>query len=814
MGRRYIREIYQAFRATMNSSHATFSDTFELQKSLETQGSKGLYSIGNVFFFYSGVEKVAKAFAAAAVLRRSENTATIVVDCAGNVLTVGNTEPDMQYPPAQTVSIPREYITSIIVDGQTMDTGAVLVRCRSEERKRKKFTLIPESVEIDGQRISGKVVINGTGLMTSQIGYRAHIMEDFGVDIGWDSEIIPYSRAISGLRMQLIEPLIKIGALETDDPVLETCRMFGVDAVLAERLSGYARAHRTDDHHRVGGFWNYSYVIARDLLDRDIDGILFADIQSPNEKIRYLEDCITRYLQGVPHDKIQELESELLYPYQEKMLVWISENLDFNGSMFYGTFENKTDKFQAYCNGGGICRLSNDTPYDKERIPLSIGVGMLGLSFSNRLPVGASEPALYVSAPVAIEMGLRNIGHGIKGETDRIYFRLIPDHFYTPVLSRLFSQFLSVFNGDCQTNIRALALDTLSWDTPKYELLVHDLISESGRKNVLRYAGYGYKSLHTTYDIVFSKRRDNDTEYWFFGAYLGLILAAATGCRVVVGENPICMSLGDEFSEMVKLDAPHAVVKRIFGDTIPLTELSSVIDLASLVIVLGYENVMDDKRFPKHLQTLKNKMFPGSSLLKDIWRKYESESRTGAFVNRARGYRNENGEIVYDDRPGLIALALRLDRSGGDVMAVETIHELAELGLTVAIPKGFEPHRVEKLFRESVKAVLAKRDGSFAREDYIDAVSGRLLKMMRRAGNDQFSLIPGLYEFDRAHQFAGAFVDHVFYGLFDGNPGKLKRAANDISDGYYSATLELRDDAYQRERGAIEAKRQEKKEKI
>ncbi|KUK69691.1 MAG: CRISPR-associated protein Csc3 [Methanomicrobiales archaeon 53_19] len=813
-GEEDIREIYQAFRATMNSSHATFSDTFELQKSLETQGSKGLYSIGNVFFFYSGVEKVAKAFAAAAVLRRSENTATIVVDCAGNVLTVGNTEPDMQYPPAQTVSIPREYITSIIVDGQTMDTGAVLVRCRSEERKRKKFTLIPESVEIDGQRISGKVVINGTGLMTSQIGYRAHIMEDFGVDIGWDSEIIPYSRAISGLRMQLIEPLIKIGALETDDPVLETCRMFGVDAVLAERLSGYARAHRTDDHHRVGGFWNYSYVIARDLLDRDIDGILFADIQSPNEKIRYLEDCITRYLQGVPHDKIQELESELLYPYQEKMLVWISENLDFNGSMFYGTFENKTDKFQAYCNGGGICRLSNDTPYDKERIPLSIGVGMLGLSFSNRLPVGASEPALYVSAPVAIEMGLRNIGHGIKGETDRIYFRLIPDHFYTPVLSRLFSQFLSVFNGDCQTNIRALALDTLSWDTPKYELLVHDLISESGRKNVLRYAGYGYKSLHTTYDIVFSKRRDNDTEYWFFGAYLGLILAAATGCRVVVGENPICMSLGDEFSEMVKLDAPHAVVKRIFGDTIPLTELSSVIDLASLVIVLGYENVMDDKRFPKHLQTLKNKMFPGSSLLKDIWRKYESESRTGAFVNRARGYRNENGEIVYDDRPGLIALALRLDRSGGDVMAVETIHELAELGLTVAIPKGFEPHRVEKLFRESVKAVLAKRDGSFAREDYIDAVSGRLLKMMRRAGNDQFSLIPGLYEFDRAHQFAGAFVDHVFYGLFDGNPGKLKRAANDISDGYYSATLELRDDAYQRERGAIEAKRQEKKEKI
>ena len=807
------KEIYRVFRAVLNSSHVTFSDALELQKSIETQGSKGLYSIGNVFFFYSGIEKVAKAFAAAAVLRESENTATVTVDCAENVLRVGNNEPDMQYPPAQRVDIPRKYITGITVDGQAVNAGDVLIHCRSEERKRKKFTLIPESVEIDGRKVSGEVVISGTGLMVSQIGYRAHIMEDFGIDIGWDAEIISYSRAISGLRMQLIDPLSGLGALKSDDPVLETCRMFGVDADLSKRLSEYGKAHRTDDHHRVGGFWNYSYVIARDLLDRDVGGIRFADIQPTSEKIQYLENCITHYLREVPQEKLQELESHLLYPYQEKILVWISENLNFNGSMFYGSLENKTNKFQAYCDGRGICRLTNDAPYDKERISLSTGVGMLGCSFSNRLPVGASEPTMYVSVPIAVEMGLRYIGHGIRGGSNRIYFRLIPDHFYTPIQSRLFSQFLSVFSGDCQTNVRALALDILSWDTPQYELLVRDLISDSGRKNVLRYAGYGYKSLHTTYDIVFNKVRDNNhTEYWFFGAYLGLILAAATGCRVVVGENPICMSPGDEFPEAVRLDAPHAAVKRVFGDAIPLSRLSEVIDLASLIIVLGYEIVMDDKRFPKHLQALKNKMFPGSSLLKTIWRRYENEQRTGAFVNRARGYRRENEEIIYDTNPGLIALVLRLDRIGGDIMAVESIHGLAELGLTVAIPKGYEPHRVEKLFRESVKAILAKRDGSFAREDYIDAVSGRLLKMMRRAGGDQFSLTPGLYEFDRTHQFAGAFVDHIFYGLFDGNPGKLKRAANDISDGYYSATLELRDDAYQRERATIEVKKKEKAE--
>ena len=153
--------------------------------------------------------------------------------------------------------------------------------------------------------------------------------------------------------------------------------MFGVDADLSKRLSEYGKAHRTDDHHRVGGFWNYSYVIARDLLDRDVGGIRFADIQPTSEKIQYLENCITHYLREVPQEKLQELESHLLYPYQEKILVWISENLNFNGSMFYGSLENKTNKFQAYCDGRGICRLTNDAPYDKERISLSTGVGML-----------------------------------------------------------------------------------------------------------------------------------------------------------------------------------------------------------------------------------------------------------------------------------------------------------------------------------------------------------------------------------------------------------------------------------------------------
>ena len=249
---------------------------------------------------------------------------------------------------------------------------------------------------------------------------------------------------------------------------------------LSERLSGYAQAHRTDDHHRVGGFWNYSYVIARDLLDRDIDGVRFAGIQPSNEKIQYLEDTHHPLSPGFLMRRSRKLNLSCSTLTRRRCL---SGYLRTSISMVRCSTVLKTRLTSSrHTAMGSICRLTNDIPYDKERISLFIGVGMLGHSFSNRLPVGASEPTMYVSVPITVEMGLRYIGHGIRGRTNRIYFRLIPDHFYTPVLSHLFSRFLSVFNGECQTNVRALALDILSWDAPQYELLVRDLISsQDGR---------------------------------------------------------------------------------------------------------------------------------------------------------------------------------------------------------------------------------------------------------------------------------------------------------------------------------------------
>lgn len=818
-----IDEIYELFKEKLNKAHPAIEDPIILSKSRGLQGSKGLYDFDKVNFFYAGLKNLLRAFLAVAVLEEKK-TQKLLIDFEVHKIKVGSTsdEPDMQSPPANAIDIPSKFITSIKGDGKEIAIADVIIHCINQERKRGKYTLIPQTVEINRNRVNySKIEIDGTGLMTSQIGYRLQIKNDFDIDIGWDAEIVSFSRTISGIRMKFIDPLIDLKALETENAVLETCKMFGVNEEFTKKLSEYAESNEFD-HHKVGGFWNYSYAIARDILDRNINGVIFKNISPDIEKVKYLEKIVFEYIDKIPAEKWTEFESNCMYPYKDKMLVWISENLDFNGSMAYGVFENKINKFTSYLKGSGICRLTNDTLYDSKSIDIpSQSLSMLGYTFSNRLPIGPpqTKPDLEVSVPVVIELGLRRMGHSLKGGDKKIYYKLIPDHFYTPLLSEMFSDTLSMFDGNSQTNIRGIAQGILSSDSFFYHIIIKELASEYGQK-ILRYSGNGFRSLFSTYDIVFNmsckkkeKSSRNETQCWFMSAYLGMILAATTGCRVVVGENPICVTRGDEFKEIVKFDSPYASVKRIFGDRISLSKLHDAIILASLIISMGYEYEQDDSLMPKHLQKLRTHLFPGSAILKDIHRQYEKDKTrggTGAFINKARGYSKNGDERIDSDHIGLIEQAIKLDKFGGNKMAVESIHELAALGLKVAVPKGYEPHRIERLFRESTKAIIAKKQGNFKREDFIDAVSGRLLKMMRRAGEDQFYYISGLYDSERTQKFAEAYVDYVFYKIADGQPGKLKQKSNDLSDGFYAATLYQWDSAFKTTKAEVEAAKAEK----
>ena len=85
--------------------------------------------------------------------------------------------------------------------------------------------------------------------------------------------------------------------------------------------------------------------------------------------------------------------------------------------------------------------------------------------------------------------------------------------------------------------------------------------------------------------------------------------------------------------------------------------------------------------------------------------------------------------------------------------------------------------------------------------------------MMRRAGDDQFYYVSGLYDSERTLKFAESFVDLVFYKIADGQPGKLKQKSNDLSDGFYAATLYQWDDAFKTTKAEVEAAKAARKEK-
>lgn len=116
---------------------------------------------------------------------------------------------------------------------------------------------------------------------------------------------------------------------------------------------------------------------------------------------------------------------------------------------------------------------------------------------------------------------------------------------------------------------------------------------------------------------------------------------------------------------------------------------------------------------------------------------------------------------------------------------------LAELGFKIAQPKGYKPHAVERLFRESVKAITELRGVNLSKCDYRATVSGRIQKTIDRMGDDQ-AFVPGRMDLDaKADEFADYFVDNILNGICEGKPGRLKKMSNSLADGFYSATLSI-----------------------
>jgi CRISPR-associated protein Csc3 len=121
----------------------------------------------------------------------------------------------------------------------------------------------------------------------------------------------------------------------------------------------------------------------------------------------------------------------------------------------------------------------------------------------------------------------------------------------------------------------------------------------------------------------------------------------------------------------------------------------------------------------------------------------------------------------------------------------DKICHLAELGFKIAQPKGYKPHAVERLFRESVKAITELRGVNLSKCDYRATVSGRIQKTIERMGDDQ-AFIPGRKDLDaKADEFADYFVENILNNICEGKTGRLKKMSNSLADGFYSATLSI-----------------------
>jgi len=121
----------------------------------------------------------------------------------------------------------------------------------------------------------------------------------------------------------------------------------------------------------------------------------------------------------------------------------------------------------------------------------------------------------------------------------------------------------------------------------------------------------------------------------------------------------------------------------------------------------------------------------------------------------------------------------------------DKICHLAELGFKIAQPKGYKPHAVERLFRESVKAITELRGVNLSKCDYRATVSGRIQKTIERMGDDQ-AFVPGRKDLDaKADEFADYFVENILKKICEGKPCRLKKMSNSLADGFYSATLSI-----------------------
>lgn len=127
----------------------------------------------------------------------------------------------------------------------------------------------------------------------------------------------------------------------------------------------------------------------------------------------------------------------------------------------------------------------------------------------------------------------------------------------------------------------------------------------------------------------------------------------------------------------------------------------------------------------------------------------------------------------------------------------DDISYLAELAYDAIrpAPGNDKPYAVERVFRESVKAVKGSNQFRLDEDEAAVLVAGRLQKLPDRSEQvyrvSEEKSKHGGHLNERIERYAETFAERLLVGRCDGKPSLLKRQANNFADGFYAATLQL-----------------------
>jgi len=434
-----------------------------------------------------------------------------------------------------------------------------------------------------------------------------------GMELDETRQLVGVARLVGGVRKTIVPEL------DVEDEIRATAEVFGVSDEFLERLSEVDdEAH---DDLTAGGKFDYSYGIAQELLDRSVDGVRVKEL-SMNEFRKKVGYLLVENLSEM--DGWDSIEEAFVGDIRDELKAYIADIIVVEGKSpnydaeIDDTFDQYTSK-----RGGKIGWLTNRTTtgMNKGEMEAKKSLTTLQAGFSNHTRVGAAKPEkLMISVPMRIEFSLRETGSSWR-EPDRLFFHFVPDYFFTPMSWRMTRALMSRYNDSRSVRVGRLAeaLFESKYGEKEYDEVLGNLaFKEDGGRNMIESMMQGFDDGFGSFEMAYYKQSENQTEFEFFGIFVALAIAGFTGLRVYVSSNPVPDLRARDFDEMARIGAGLSQTSRFYGESVRLTELQDTLRTASALISLGYATERKDSLFPKYLRATRNKLLPGSYLLKRI----------------------------------------------------------------------------------------------------------------------------------------------------------------------------------------------------